>query len=200
MTNQYQMEITKLVKCVGFASEKHANQRRKNKFSDPYINHPIELTNILVDCGITDLDILCGAILHDTIEDTNTTYDELVEIFGQSIANIVLECTDDKSLDKITRKKLQITHAKEISDKAKIVKLADKYSNIQSLNTDPPVNWSRNVISGYMDWSYACCANLYGVKGAETLDKLLNDFFEQNNITRDNLDDKLEKYYNELKK
>jgi guanosine-3',5'-bis(diphosphate) 3'-pyrophosphohydrolase len=194
------MEITKLIKCISFASEKHSNQRRKNKLSDPYINHPIELTNILVDCGITDLDILCGAILHDTIEDTNTTYDELVENFGIEIANIVLECSDNKSLDKITRKKNQITHAKEISDKAKIVKLADKYSNIQSLNTDPPINWSTNVITGYMNWSSACCANLYGVKGAETLDKLLNIFFEQNNITNDNLDDKLEKYYNELKK
>lgn len=143
-----QTDITKLIKCIGFAADKHINQRRKNKSSDPYINHPIELMNILAECDITDLDILDAAILHDTIEDTDTTYDELVENFGLDIANIVIECTDDKSLDKITRKKYQITH---------------------------------------------------GVFGAEKLDCLLKDFFHQNNITQDNLDEKLENYYDELK-
>ena len=111
-----------------------------------------------------------------------------------------MECNDDKSLDKITRKKLQITHAKEISDKAKMVKLADKYSNIKLLNIDPPVKWSNNVINGYKEWANACCVNLYGVKGAEKLDNLLIEFFHQNNITQDNMETKLENYYNELKK
>ena len=198
MIHNYQPDITKLIKCIGFGAEKHANQRRKNKSSEPYINHPIELANILVNCDITDLDVLCAAILHDTIEDTDTTYDELVKNFGLEIANIVIECTDDKSLDKITRKKIQITHAKEISDKAKLVKLADKYSNIKLLNIDPPVGWNTIVIKGYMEWSYSCCANLYGIIGAEKLDKLLKDFFDKNNVTQDNLEYKLEKYYNEL--
>ncbi len=116
-------------------------EEKKNKSLDPYINHPIELTEILVECEIT-------------IEDTNTTYHELVENFGVDIANIVMECTDDKSLDKIIRKKLQISHANKTSDKAKIVKLADKYSNIKSLITDPPVNWS-DIINGYLYWANA---------------------------------------------
>ena len=178
--SDYKTNIIKFIKCIGFGAKK--------------------LANILIDCDITDLDILCAAILHDTIEDTDTTYDELVENFGSNIANIVFECTDDKSLDKITRKKKQITHAKEISDKAKIIKLADKYSNIKLLNIDPPIKWNSNIIRGYMYWSYACCSNLYNVQGAEKLDKLLKDFFNQNNINQYNLEDKLENYYNELKK
>jgi guanosine-3',5'-bis(diphosphate) 3'-pyrophosphohydrolase len=189
-----------LINSINFAAIKHVSQRRKNKSSDPYINHPIELVNILVNCGIENNDVLCAAVLHDTIEDTKTTLEELVENFGENIANIVMECTDDKKLDQVTRKKLQIEHAKTTSDNAKLVKLADKYSNLKSLIIDPPVTWSTSRIKGYMVWSIACCSNLYGVNGAEKLDKLLKEFFELNNITCDNLDDKLEKYYNELKK
>lgn len=197
------MDTIKLINCVDFAAKKHVGQRRKNKNNDPYINHPIDLAHILVSCGITDLDIICAAILHDTIEDTNTTYDELLENFGEIITSLVMECSDDKNLDKITRKKLQISHAKTTSDKAKIVKLADKYSNIKSLSIDPPSSWNSDIIKGYMVWANACCSNLYGVKsinGADKLDELLKQFFISNNITLDNLEQQLEKYYTELLK
>lgn len=197
------MDTIKLINCIDFAAKKHVAQRRKNKNKDPYINHPIDLANTLVNCGITDLDILCAAILHDTIEDTNTTKNELLENFGEVITSLVMECSDDKSLDKITRKKLQISHAKTTSDKAKLVKLADKYSNIKSLSIDPPMSWNPNVIRGYMVWANACCLNLYGVTsidGADKLDELLKQFFITNKITLDDLDQQLENYYTELSK
>jgi len=106
----------------------------------------------------------------------------------------VLYCSDDKSLDKITRKKTQIGHASQISDKAKHVKLADKYSNIRGLLTDPPVKWSKEEIIGYVRWSFAVCINLFGTEGGEKLDNLLRELYAEHSIFGVT-DDQLEEYY-----
>lgn len=95
-------------KALKFASIKHQNQRRKQPGDIPYINHPIDVANILVEAGVKDHEILAAALLHDTIEDTNTTEEELEKEFGSHIKNIVLECTDNKALSKVERKKKQI--------------------------------------------------------------------------------------------
>ena len=91
-----------------FASYKHRDQRRKGKGKIPYINHPIEVANILVKAGVKDYDVLAAALLHDTVEDTDTTEEELEKKFGSKIKNIVVECSDNKALDKAQRKKYQI--------------------------------------------------------------------------------------------
>jgi guanosine-3',5'-bis(diphosphate) 3'-pyrophosphohydrolase len=132
--------------ALEFATDKHKLQKRKNKARDPYIVHPIEVMEMLRSSGVVDTATLCGALLHDTVEDTGTTAQELTDTFGQEICSIVLECSDDKSLNKVQRKRLQIEHAQHISDKARLVKLADKLSNVSGLSYDPPAKWTPEEI------------------------------------------------------
>lgn len=188
--------MDKLVRAIHFAAEKHANQRRKDAAKTPYINHPIHVMYLLSECGVTDIDTLCAAVLHDTIEDTKTTYKEIVENFDESVAVIVNECSDDKSLPKVTRKQLQIEHAETISNQAKLVKMADKYSNMSGLMDNPPANWSKDEINGYIAWSYAVCLKLYGVN--EMMDQKLHDLFYKfyiDAIPETELNKLLENYY-----
>ena len=127
------MTLAVVLRAAAFAAEKHKNQRRKDAEASPYINHPIALANVLAtEGGVVDPDVLCAALLHDTIEDTETTAEELRRAFGESVTAIVLEVTDDKSLPKAERKRLQIEHAKHASPQAKLVKLADKICNMES--------------------------------------------------------------------
>ncbi|MBW8734911.1 MAG: bifunctional (p)ppGpp synthetase/guanosine-3',5'-bis(diphosphate) 3'-pyrophosphohydrolase, partial [Asticcacaulis sp.] len=124
-------DTAKLIAAVHFAADKHRYQRRKDTDATPYINHPVALAHILVDeGGIEDTDVLCAALLHDTVEDTDTTPEEIAARFGPRIAAIVMEVTDDKSLPGAARKQAQIDHAPHISLEAKLVKLADKISNL----------------------------------------------------------------------
>ena len=142
------------LKALIFAADKHKNQRRKDADASPYINHPIALANILVNEGsITDINVLCGAILHDTIEDTKTTKDELIQQFGEKITSIVLDVTDDKTLLKAERKLKQIEHASHASHEAKLVKLADKISNLRDILSSPPKDWTDDRKKEYFDWA-----------------------------------------------
>jgi len=151
------------IKAVAFAAEKHRNQRRKNADASPYINHPIALTNVLAnEGGITNKDVLCAAMLHDTIEDTETTEAELRLAFGVKIASIVLEVTDDKSLDKAARKQMQIEHAPHISIEAKMVKLADKICNLRDVLASPPAGWALERKIAYFQWSADVVTGLRG--------------------------------------
>jgi len=157
-------ELKTLLKALSFASLKHRDQRRKDVEASPYINHPISLANILCNEGhITDVEVICGALLHDTIEDTDTTHEEIKSEFGESICNIVLEVTDDKALDKQDRKRLQIEHAAQASDKAKLVKLADKISNLRDMANSPPSDWGLDRRQTYFDWSKAVIDQVRGV-------------------------------------
>src|ERR1044071_6947855 len=104
-------ELALLLKALTFAARKHRDQRRKDARASPYINHPIALADVLVnEAGVTDVEVLCAALLHDTIEDTETTPGELEREFGRDIADIVAELTDNKMLRKRTRKRMQIAH------------------------------------------------------------------------------------------
>lgn len=152
------------VRAVAFAAEKHRNQRRKDADASPYINHPIALANVLAnEGGISDINILCAAVLHDTIEDTKTTDTELKEIFGEKITSIVLEVTDDKGLDKHVRKQMQIEHAPHISREAKLVKLVDKISNLRDILSSPPADWPSERKQTYFDWAAKVVAGVRGV-------------------------------------
>ena len=130
--------LSDFVRALAFASRKHSQQRRKDEEASPYINHPIALVSILaVEAGIHDPDVLCAALLHDTIEDTETSVEELVETFGGHVASLVQEVTDDKRLPKAERKLLQVAHAAHLSAKARSVKLADKIANLRDVADRP---------------------------------------------------------------
>src|SRR5688500_11112109 len=132
-------ELALLLKALAFAAHKHRDQRRKDPDASPYINHPIALADVLVnEGGVSDVEVLCAALLHDTVEDTATTHEELVDAFGPRVARIVAEVTDDKTLSKSERKRLQVEHATRLSPEAKLVKLADKICNLRDVAERPP--------------------------------------------------------------
>ena len=150
-----------VLRAAMFAAEKHRTQRRKD-IDTPFINHPLQLAYILVQADIEDPVVLAAALLHDTIEDTNTTHDEIEIVFGHEVANIVSECTDDKSLGKLERKQAQIDHAGKISHKAKLVKLADKIANVSDIEGAPPAGWSLERKREYFDWAKAVVDQIRG--------------------------------------
>jgi guanosine-3',5'-bis(diphosphate) 3'-pyrophosphohydrolase len=143
-----------LIRAMHFAADKHRDQRRKDVIESPYINHPIAVAEILATIGgVDDVDVLVAAVLHDTIEDTETTASELETLFGSRITRIVEEVTDDKSLPKAERKRLQVEHARSISPEGALVKLADKTSNIQDIAHNPPRGWDEERRREYLDWA-----------------------------------------------
>jgi len=153
-----------LIRATAFAADKHRNQRRKDADASPYINHPIALADVLANEGsVADEAVLVAALLHDTIEDTETSMEELVAQFGQEAADIVAEVTDDKSLPKAERKRLQVEHAATISGKAKLVKLADKICNLRDIAACPPADWPVERKREYFDWAKAVVDGLRGV-------------------------------------
>ena len=157
-------DITLILRAASFAAHKHRNQRRKDVHASPYINHPLGLARVLAEeGGITDPATICAALLHDTIEDTDTTQEELESEFGAEIRALVHEVTDDKSLPKVERKRAQVEHAAHISDKAKRVKLADKICNLRDVASTPPVNWPLDRRREYFDWAKSVIDNLRGV-------------------------------------
>lgn len=157
-------ELKLLLRALQFAAIKHKNQRRKDVESSPYINHPISLASILCnEAHITDIEVICGALLHDTVEDTETKPHEIENIFGLVIKNIVMDVTDDKSLKKEERKQAQIEHAAQISDKAKLVKIADKISNLRDLAANPPPKWSLKRRQQYFEWARDVIDQIRGV-------------------------------------
>lgn len=139
-------------KALNFAAQCHSGQRRKDESKSPYINHPIMVVELLSSCGVTDIDTLAAAALHDTIEDTGVKREDLETQFGSKIASIVVECSDDKMLDKVTRKKQQLAHAAAASVEARMVKIADKCANLLDAS---PVIWNDTELRGYRMWSFA---------------------------------------------
>jgi len=153
-----------LMEAMAFSSEKHKHQRRKNASKTPYICHPIRVARYLaVEGAVTDLDVLIGALLHDTVEDTGTTFLEIERKFGTRVTEIVRDVTDDKSLPKQKRKQLQVEHAPLISAEAKLVKLADKLDNLTDLLTSTPVGWKADRVSEYFEWAERVVHGLRGV-------------------------------------
>lgn len=156
-------KLNNLLHAASFAAQKHQGQKRKGDAGEPYINHPLEVANLLANIGgIDDIDVLMAAVLHDTVEDCGVTADELRVLFGERVAAMVLEVTDDKSLDKAERKRLQIVHAPHLSPGAKLIKLADKISNISDVTNNPPTGWSLERRRAYIEWGIKVAAGLRG--------------------------------------
>jgi GTP diphosphokinase / guanosine-3',5'-bis(diphosphate) 3'-diphosphatase len=160
-------ELALLLKALAFAAHKHRDQRRKDPEASPYINHPIALADVLVnEGGVVDVEVLCAALLHDTVEDTDTTPEELSAAFGARIAGIVAELTDDTRLPKAERKRLQIEHAGALSAQARLVKLADKICNLRDVAERAPPSWDLARRREYFDWAKRVVDGMRGVHPA----------------------------------
>ncbi|MGH8593139.1 MAG: HD domain-containing protein [Gammaproteobacteria bacterium] len=149
--------------ALAFAARKHRDQRRKDLDASPYINHPIALATLLSnEVKISDPLVIASAILHDTVEDTDTTPQELQAQFGEAIAAIVMEVTDDKRLPKAERKRLQVETASTLSYQARLVKLADKICNLRDVHGSPPADWDLQRRREYFDWAKAVIDRMRG--------------------------------------
>lgn len=147
-------ELLPLFDALAFSADRHRLQRRKGAAASPYINHPIEVARVLAHEGaVRDLAVLIAAVLHDTIEDTATTPEEIAERFGPDVAALVLEVTDDKALTAAERKRLQVERAGGLSPRARLVRLADKICNVRDLVIDTPHGWSVDRRRDYLDWT-----------------------------------------------
>jgi GTP diphosphokinase / guanosine-3',5'-bis(diphosphate) 3'-diphosphatase len=156
--------VNRIISAIAFAADKHRDQRRKDAAASPYINHPIALADVLANEGGIDEDnVLLAAVLHDTLEDTDTSHDELMQHFGHEVARIVAEVSDDKSLPKEERKRQQVERARYISDGAKLVKLADKICNLREIAARPPAGWSARHQADYADWARRVVDEMRGV-------------------------------------
>ena len=152
------------MRAASFAAKKHKDQKRKGSDGEPYINHPVEVANLLVNVGkVEDVDIITASLLHDTVEDCGVTVEEISKNFGTAVAEYVREVTDDKSLPKAERKRLQIEHAPHLSPGAKQIKLADKISNVRDVTAHPPEDWDLQRRREYVQWGENVVAGLRGV-------------------------------------
>lgn len=173
-----------LLAALQFAAQKHSQQRRKDSDASPFINHPIAVAELLARVGgVTDLTMLQAAILHDTIEDTSTTAQELEERFGQAVRSLVLELTDDKSLPKAERKRLQIEHAPHLSSRAKQIKIADKICNMGDITTTEPTDWPVPRKREYLDWAEQVVAGCRGC--SQYLEQLFDAVLKEKRVTFD---------------
>jgi len=149
-----------VLKAAQFATQKHEGQERKGQEASPYINHPISVAQIIAGVGgVDDPEILAAALLHDTLEDTDTSPEELEKTFGKRVRQLVEEVSDDKTLPKVERKQRQIKHAPELSQDAVLIKLGDKISNVIDVTDSPPADWSLKRRKDYLDWAEAVIDN-----------------------------------------
>ncbi len=156
-------DVARIIKAADFAAHKHRGQRRKDAEASPYINHPLALARVMkLEAGVDDVTALVAAILHDTVEDTETTLEELAEAFGPEVAAIVAEVTDDQALPKPERKRLQVERAPHSSPRARLVKLADKICNLRDVAVAPPAHWPLERRQAYFDWAKAVIDGLRG--------------------------------------
>jgi guanosine-3',5'-bis(diphosphate) 3'-pyrophosphohydrolase len=161
----------KVMKAAHAASVWHVEQRRKGAAAEPYVNHLIEVADLVAAAG-ADEDVVCAALLHDAIEDQDITAAQIADLFGADVAALVCEVTDDKKLPKAERKALQIAHAPHLSPGAKLIKLADKISNVRSVASSPPAGWPLERRLDYIEW---CCKVVVGLRG---IDAALEKTFE----------------------
>ncbi|MCW5732986.1 MAG: bifunctional (p)ppGpp synthetase/guanosine-3',5'-bis(diphosphate) 3'-pyrophosphohydrolase [Enhydrobacter sp.] len=157
-------DLVLLARAADYAARQHIAQRRKGEAGEPYVNHLTEVTALLAEATDgADVVLLMGGLLHDTLEDTDATYEDLVQRFGSEVAALVAEVTDDKSLRKEERKRLQIEKTASKSRRAKLLKLADKTSNLRSLVRSPPSGWTEERLRDYVVWAEAVVRSCRGL-------------------------------------
>ena len=147
-------DLVKLAHAADYAARQHIAQRRKGERAEPYVNHLTEVAALLAEATDgEDVVLLMGGLLHDTLEDTDATYEDLAQRFGPEVAALVAEVTDDKSLPREERKRLQIAKTPGKSRRAKLLKLADKTSNLRGLVHSPPIGWTQVRLRDYVVWA-----------------------------------------------
>jgi len=153
-----------VARAMEFAAHKHSSQRRKGLTAEPYVNHLAEVARLLAEaCGGRDAELVAAGLLHDTLEDTATRAEELEREFGPAVLGLVREVTDDKSLPRAERKRLQVQMAGGKSSRARMIKIADKTSNLRSLLASPPLGWSRRRRLEYFAWAAQVVERCRGV-------------------------------------
>lgn len=171
-----------LMEAINFAAIKHRDQRRKDVHKTPYINHPVGVAYLLwKEGGVTDASVLQAAFLHDTVEDTDTSFEELERVFGADVRNLVAEVSDDKSLPKLERKRLQIENASKKSPRARLVSYGDKLYNLRDLNKCTPEGWSEVRVQEYFDWSGSVLRNMLGAN--DKLEAALEQVLQTKGVT-----------------
>ncbi|GFG33091.1 hypothetical protein Cfor_12115 [Coptotermes formosanus] len=167
-----------IIKCINFAAVKHKYQRRKDPEKTPYVNHVIGVAEILTEeANVQDVEVIQAAILHDTVEDTDTSFDEIEAQFGVNVCQLVKEVTDDKSLPKAERKRLQVEHAAGSSPSAKLIKLADKLYNLRDLERVSPEGWAPERVQEYYEWAQKVVNELRGTN--KKLEDSLDEIFKR---------------------
>jgi (p)ppGpp synthase/HD superfamily hydrolase len=154
-------DLVRVMKASDAAARWHVDQRRKGAAREPYINHLLEVASLVAEAtGGDDPDLVVAALLHDAMEDQGVSREELAREFGEAVAGVVAEVTDDKALAKAERKRLQIEHAPKKSPRAAMVKLADKTSNLRAVARSPAENWSTERRLDYVRWARDVVQNL----------------------------------------
>lgn len=148
------------VRARTFALAAHAGHTRKGAAAEPYSDHLADLAGFVLRHGGDEVAV-AAAWLHDTVEDVaGVTLDRIRDTFGEAVAGIVAERTDDKSMDKAERKRLQVAHAPAKSPRAALVKAGDKTSNVTSVADSPAAHWSVERCRAYVDWAAEVVAAL----------------------------------------
>jgi len=156
--------VLQFARALDFAARKHAHQRRKGELAEPYINHLSDVARRLAEgTNGEDATLVIAGLLHDTLEDTDTSLAELAKEFGREVAELVAEVSDDKTRPKAERKRLQVAEAPKKSLRAKMIKLADKTSNLNSLLVSPPKDWSIGRKRDYFKWAHQVVDGCRGV-------------------------------------
>lgn len=167
-------DVALILRAAAYAADKHRDQRRKGAIGRPYIGHPLEVAALLANVGrVVDDNILVAALLHDVVEDTDTTRDDIAKTFGLSVADLVMEVTDDKTLPRQQRKDLQVQHAPTYSHGAKLIKIADKISNVREIAEDPPEKWKKKRRREYFEWAATV------IDGMGDVNSELEELFQQ---------------------
>jgi len=172
------IRLDKIFEAVNFAARKHHGQIRKDQSSSPYITHPIAVARVIWQVGGVEDDLtLISAILHDTLEDTDTTENEIKEHFGEDALLVVLEVSDDKTQGKMERKRQQVIHAPHLSEAAKLIKLSDKLVNCRDILQSPPKNWTLSRRREYIQWAADVVAEIRGTNDAleSAFDQMMRD-------------------------
>ncbi len=171
-------DLTKIFKACNFAANKHNDHIRKDEQGSPYVTHPLQVAQVIWQIGgITNTNILVAAILHDTIEDTKTRDAEIIESFGNTVLEIVREVSDDKSLEKSERKRLQVVHAPDKTYPARIIKWGDKLVNCCDILNSPPKDWTLERRRNYIQWAADVLFIIRGTNPAleAAFDKMLTE-------------------------
>jgi guanosine-3',5'-bis(diphosphate) 3'-pyrophosphohydrolase len=157
-----------------FAARRHSGKARKGRGNEPYVNHLAEVANLLATVADgADTELVAAGWLHDTIEDTETTREELAQKFGNRVADLVDEVTDDMSLPKDRRRQKQIEDAPHKSPGAKLIKIADKVSNVRARIVPRPSAQEREDLIDYVNWAEKVVAGCRGANAA--LDRIFDD-------------------------